>query len=105
MVQTSDACMKVNNFFHFSHLFKVIEDIELPDTNFEPYDTAVLLAHLVTREESQTELLQGEKWNTAQNGYRRGTWSIPQLYPKRHKMETQYTSDSLLITLAGWADA
>ena len=29
--------------------------------------------------------------------------TIPQLYPKQHKMETQYKADSLLITLAGWA--
>ena len=28
---------------------------------------------------------------------------IPQLFPKQHKMETQYTTDSLLITLAGRA--
>ena len=28
---------------------------------------------------------------------------IAQLYPKQHKMETQYKADSLLITLAGWA--
>ena len=29
--------------------------------------------------------------------------TIAQLYPKQHKMETQYKADSLLITLAGWA--
>ena len=30
-------------------------------------------------------------------------YSIAQSYPKHHKTETQYTADSLLITLAGWA--
>ena len=29
--------------------------------------------------------------------------SIAQLCPKQHKMETKYSADSLLITLAGWA--
>ena len=28
---------------------------------------------------------------------------IALLYPKQHKMETQYKADSLLNTLAGWA--
>ena len=26
----------------------------------------------------------------------------PHLYPKQHKMETQWTADSLLSALAGW---
>ena len=29
--------------------------------------------------------------------------TIAQLYPKQHKMGTQYKANSLLITLAGWA--
>ena len=68
------------------HLMKVIEDIKWPDAGFKPNDAAILLVHLVTREQFHTQCLWKDERQAAQKGYgRRARRQFPHRNPSVQK--------------------
>ena len=69
-----------HSIWDLTYLLKIVEHVkDLPDSSVEPYDVAVLLVHLITREQFYARLARDERQATKQgNGGRpRGQSVLP----------------------------